>query len=151
MSAMLSDLIRSLTEMVEEAKSVPLSADKCFVNRNDILYLLDDITRCMPADIEKAAEIVDGKDAIIEDAKKQAEAILINAKKQADIMIQKEQIVIDAEEHAKEIILNAQTKSVEIKKSVTEYCADTLLQTEERVALILEELKQTRQSFKKSK
>lgn len=151
MSKMLDDLLESLYEMVEEAKSVPLSADKCIVSRNDVLYLIDDALKRMPHDLANAKDIVSKKESIINEAKAQAEAIVANASKQAGTLVDKEAVVLEAEAKAREIVQNAQTKSVEIKKTVSEYCVSSLLETEEKVAVILEELKTTRQNFKKNK
>lgn len=151
MSLILNDLIQTLLETIEEAKPVPLVSDKCMVSKKDVIYILEDIIRCMPKDLEEAKEVVNAREAIINEATKQAETIVEKAKMQAEKLVDRESVTKQAEDRAKFIVQNAQTKSIEIRKDVTEYCYEALLSSEEKLAHILEELKTTRHNFKKGK
>ena len=48
--------------MVEEARSVPLSAS-CVVHRAEMLEVLDEARESLPADFESAQKIIDARDA----------------------------------------------------------------------------------------
>ena len=43
MVAELEELVNSLYETIQDAKSVPLSAEKCVIERERVLDILDDI------------------------------------------------------------------------------------------------------------
>lgn len=148
MSGMLQDLINSLYEMIEDAKAIPLSSEKCIVDREKMRYLIEEIMRCLPEDIKSAQEIMDKRNHLIAEAKSQAEAVLNNAENSARKMVSQQEVVIQAQRDAKEIVLNAQTKSGEIKKVSTDFCDDSLRRAEEGIALILEDVKNTRRKFK---
>lgn len=145
---MLQDLINSLYEMIEDAKAIPLSSEKCIVDREKMRYLIEEIMRCLPEDIKSAQEIMDKRNHLIAEAKSQAEAVLNNAENSARKMVSQQEVVIQAQRDAKEIVLNAQTKSGEIKKVSTDFCDDSLRRAEEGIALILEDVKNTRRKFK---
>ncbi|MFI3226818.1 MAG: hypothetical protein R3Y09_05315 [Clostridia bacterium] len=147
MTAMLLDLVRSMHEIVEDAKSVPLTVDKCIVDREKLLYLINETIRCLPDELENARDIVASRDQVIADAKTQAESIVANANKKVSFMVNEQEVVLAAEAQAREILLNAKTKSAEIKKLSTDYCNDSLLRTEEGLAAILEDVKNTRKKF----
>ena len=76
MSTMLQDLINSMQEIVEEAKSVPLMADRCIVDREKLLFLINETIRCLPEDLDMARDIVERRNNIISEAKSQSENII---------------------------------------------------------------------------
>ena len=45
----IEELIGTLYEMVQDARSVPFSSDKCAVEREKVLDLLDEISNQLPA------------------------------------------------------------------------------------------------------
>ena len=52
MVAVLEELVNSLYDMIQEARSVPLSAEKCMIDREKALDILDEIRTNMPKDLE---------------------------------------------------------------------------------------------------
>ena len=49
-------LLDMLYEMIDEAKNAPLSNDKCVLNRDEALDLLDEIRAQMPVELTRAEE-----------------------------------------------------------------------------------------------
>lgn len=47
-------LLDMLYEMIDEAKNAPLSNDKCVLNRDEALDLLDEIRAQMPVELKRA-------------------------------------------------------------------------------------------------
>lgn len=141
------DLANTIKETIEEAKAVPLTVDKCFIEREQLLYLIDEVIKNLPDEIEKSKEIMKNSDKILSDATKEAEKIIDKATKKAEVLVSEREIKVTAEAQAKEILLNAKTKSAEIKKLSSDYCNDSLQKTEESLAVILEEVKNTRKKF----
>lgn len=147
MENMLLDLALTIKEIVENAKSVPLTTDKCMVDREPILEHINKILSCIPDEINQATDIVKTKEQILNDAQFKADDIVNSAKKKALFLMNEQEVLKNAEKEAKEILLNAKTKSAEIKKLSTNYCGDSLQRTEESIASILEDVKNIRQKF----
>ena len=76
----IDDLINTLYEMVEDAWSMPLGNDRCVLEREKVLDILDEVRANLPSDLKMAREIVEKRNDIIAAGKKEYE----NLKKQAD-------------------------------------------------------------------
>ena len=50
----IEELIGTLYEMVQDARSVPFSSDKCAVEREKVLDLLDEISNQLPGELKQA-------------------------------------------------------------------------------------------------
>ena len=72
----IEELIGTLYEMVQDAKSVPFSGDKCSIERERVLDLLDEISNQLPGELKQAKTIVDSRSELITSAKREAENIL---------------------------------------------------------------------------
>jgi G3E family GTPase len=73
-----ADLISKLdevTELVEAAKSMPLSSS-CVVNRAELLAALDEVRDLLPQQIADASGIVADRDELVEEARREAERIV---------------------------------------------------------------------------
>ena len=51
-----------LFDMIDEAKSAPLSSEKCLINRDEALDLIDEIRAQLPAELKRAQELIRAKD-----------------------------------------------------------------------------------------
>ena len=58
-------LLDMLYEMIDEAKNAPLSNDKCVLNRDEALDLLDEIRAQMPVELKRAQELVRARDEYV--------------------------------------------------------------------------------------
>ena len=68
--------------LIEEAKSVPLSAS-CIIHRKELLAILDQARVALPSDLERATKILREQDRLISDAKQSAEDLIAEAKEEA--------------------------------------------------------------------
>ena len=50
----IEDIISALYDMVQDARAVPLAADKCIVERDKVLDMLDEIIAQMPVELKQA-------------------------------------------------------------------------------------------------
>ena len=69
------ELIEMLYTMVTEAWGVPLGNEKCIVERDKVLNLLDEIKSRLPGEIAEAKRLVASRDDYINSAKREAESI----------------------------------------------------------------------------
>mgnify|MGYP000769044625 FL=1 len=70
-------LLDMLYEMIDEAKNAPLSNDKCVLNRDEALDLLDEIRAQMPVELKRAQELVRARDEYVEAAKRDVERMML--------------------------------------------------------------------------
>ena len=69
----MEDIISALYDMVQDARTVPLAADKCIVERDKVLDMLDEIIAQMPLPIgglmtDEPAEKISRKNAEVRSA-----------------------------------------------------------------------------------
>lgn len=73
------DLIIELREVIDDAKTLPLSGGKSVIDADHIKEILDDIEETLPQEVRQAKAIVADRAQIISDAKKEGESILRSA------------------------------------------------------------------------
>ena len=136
----IEELIGTLYEMVQDARSVPFSSDKCAVEREKVLDLLDEISNQLPGELKQAKTIVDSRSELITNAKREAENIMKSAQAQARQLVSQEAIYLEAKNQANDMVRAAQDKIKELKKVTNDYVDDSLRRTEEAVAEALSEI-----------
>ncbi len=146
----LEQLINSLYEMVQDSWTVPFGGDKCMIERDRVLDILDELRMNMPSDVKMANEIVEKRNDLIAAGKREAEAIVKQAEDTARQMINETEIVQQSRRKAKEIIGNAEIQSRELRRIANDYCEDILKRAEESAAQSLEEIKKARARFRAS-
>ena len=139
----IEELIGTLYEMVQDARSVPFSSDKCAVEREKVLDLLDEISNQLPGELKQAKTIVDSRSELITNAKREAENIMKSAQAQARQLVSHE-----AKNQANDMVRAAQDKIKELKKVTNDYVDDSLRRTEEAVAEALSEIRNSRSKFR---
>ena len=58
MATGVEELLDMLYELIDEAKSVPLSSEKCIIERDKALDLLDDIKAQFPMELNEAKKLI---------------------------------------------------------------------------------------------
>ena len=142
------DIIGALYDMVQDARSMPLAADKCILERDKVLDMLDEIIAQLPGELKQSRTIVESRNELISQARREAESILRQAQEQAKQMITKEAIYIEAKRRSEELVSQTQTKIAQLRKAGNEYMDDALRQTEETIAKALEDVRDTRMKFR---
>ena len=143
-----TELLEVLYNTVADAWSVPLGKDKCMVNRESVLSLLDEIRAQLPIELTEAKRLLSARDEFVGNAKREAESIRKAAEEQARRLVEEQEITRIAKAHANEIITNSEAKSRELVRAANEYVDDALRRTEEAVAAALSEVKQSRSRFR---
>ena len=69
------DIIDMLYNMIAEAWGVPLGNDKCIVERDKALNLLDDLKATLPMELSEARRLVNARDEFVANAKQEADNI----------------------------------------------------------------------------
>ena len=144
----IEEIITTLYEMVQDAWSLPLGAEKCVVERDKVLDLLDEISNQLPGELKQAKTIVESRNEVITNAKREAENILKQAEQRAKQMISREEVYRQAEQEAAEMIKAAQQKIKELRQVTNDYVDDSMKRTEDAIALALGEIRESRSKFR---
>ena len=143
----IEELITALYDMIQDAKALPLGADKCILERDRALDMLDEISAQMPGEFKQARTIVQSREELISQARREAESIVRAARAQAEQMVQQEAIYQEARQRCEEMVQQTQGRIQELKRVSNEYVANSLLQTEEAIIKALSEVRETRSKF----
>ena len=142
------ELIEMLYTMVTEAWGVPLGNEKCIVERDKVLNLLDEIKAQLPAEVAEARRLVNARNEFIGGAKREAEAIRKAAEDRAREMVEEQEIVIAAKTRSNEVLAQAENRTRELYRVANEYVDDALRRTEEAINSALSEVRQSRSNFR---
>ena len=141
-------LIERLYAIVAEAWNVPMGNDRCIVNRNEVLEIINAMKAQVPAELAEAKRLLSAREDFILNARHEAESMRRVAEDQANQLIEREEIVRSARARSTELIAGAESKAQELTRATNDYVNDALSRTEEAMSAALEELRQTRQRFR---
>ena len=144
----IEDIISALYDMIQDARALPLGADKCIIERDKVLDMLDEIIAQMPVELKQARTIVESRNELIGQARREAEATIRQAQDKANKMIAEEAIYQEAKRQCQEMVLQTQTRMAELRKASNDYMDDALRRTEEAIAISLGDVRDTRAKFK---
>ena len=142
-------LLEELETLVETSNRIPMTT-KRMVEEDEMMRIIDSIQESLPLELEESRRIVAEKDAVLADAKKQAEDLIAQAKEYISKLTAESEIVKAAQEQANEIIANANKSSEELRNSSVQYGADVLKYVESNLEKTLESIRQNRESLRQS-
>lgn len=142
------DIIGALYDMVQDARSMPLAADKCILERDKVLDMLDEIIAQLPGEIKQSRTIVDSRNELISQARREADAILREAQEKAKQMITREAIYAEAKKRSEDLVGQTQNRINQLQKAGNDYMDESLRQTEEAISNALAEVRETRMKFR---
>jgi hypothetical protein len=143
----IEEIISALYDMVQDARAMPLAADKCILERDKVLDMLDEVIAQLPVELKQARTIVDSRNELIGQARREAESIIRKAQEEAASKVSEEAIYLEAKRQCQEMVLQTQARMAEVRKASNDYMNDALRRTEEAIALSLEDVKDTRAKF----
>ena len=140
-------LLDSLYNMVTEAWGVPLGVDKCIIERDKALEIINDIKANLPTALAEAKRLVAARDEFIGNAKREAEALRKTAEEKARIMVEEQEVVRVAKARSAEMISSAEAKSSELRRVASDYVDDMMRQAEQSVSAALTSLRGAHSAF----
>ena len=99
-------LLEDLEDVLDDATSIPLSK-KYAVDVDKIKTIIEDIRLNTPQETKQAKAIVDSRNNILEEAKKEAADIIAKAQEEARELVARDQITQTAQAEAADIIAKA--------------------------------------------
>ena len=89
-----------IVEQVESARAMPLSSS-CVVNRTELLAELAELRSLLPQEVRAAREVIDGRDDVLADARRDAQVILEEARAERVRLVARTEIVQQAQAEAR--------------------------------------------------
>ena len=134
----IEEMLSALYDMIQDARGVPLASDKCMVERDKVLDMLDEIISQLPVEIKQSKTIVESRNELIGQARREAENLMREAQEKADKLISEEAIYQETKRQCREMVQQTQTRMAELRKASNDYMDDALRRTEEAVAMSLD-------------
>ena len=128
----LYETVDELTTVIENARSVPMSAS-CMVPRDHLLDLLDDLRESLPEDVQAAGAIVEQRTEILQQA--QAEAERLTGATRAE----SEQLLGQSRRTREEILGTARRQRDELLAQAQADAEQLLIDAEAEAARLVEE------------
>ena len=132
------ELLDGLYSMIAEAWGVPLGNDKCIIEREKALDIINEIKAAMPSSLAEAKRLVAARDEFIGNAKKEAEALRKSSEEKAKAMVEEQEVIRVARRKSAEMISSAEAKSAELRRVAGDYVDDVMRRAEESLRSSLE-------------
>ena len=107
----IEQLIEEIEEYIDGCKPAPLSNNKILVNREELEELLVELRLRVPDEIKQYQRVISNQEAIMNDARTQADAMLQEAKSQTNEMVNDHEITQAAYQAANQIIDDANVQA----------------------------------------
>ena len=103
-------LIDMLYNMIDEAKSAAFSAEKCTINRDEALDILDEMRSKLPLELKKAKELIAARNDYVAGAKKEVEKMMRQAELDAKTKVSDSEVLYAAKEKARQMVARAEER-----------------------------------------
>ncbi len=129
-------LIDRIEELVDSGRNVPFTGGK-MVDPEKIYELIDEIRAQFPDELKQARWIVKERQEMLEEAEKEANRVLEEAKSRAEAMAADMEIVKMAEQQRAEILDDARAREREIRLGAEDYADEMLANLEVNLGKLL--------------
>ncbi len=148
MATAVDELLDMLFDMIDEAKNAAFSSDKCIIDRDKALDLIEDAKKQLPVDLAEARKILNARNEYLAAAKREADEIRKRAEIEANQMVSDAPVMAQARQKAREILSHADEEAKKTCRETNEYCVDLLRRTEDALAAAHAEMRQVHNQFR---
>lgn len=114
------ELLEEIEEIVDTAAGFPLTG-KIMVDSQELLEIVREIRAELPDEIQQAQWIKNERERIIAEAKTQYEAVIDDAQKQADALVENNDITVRAKMRADELMQVTESTAKQLKIGTYDY------------------------------
>ncbi len=97
------DILERLRDLVDEGGKLLGFIDRSVVSRSRAVELLEMLTESLPVEMEQARDLIERREEVLEDARRQAGDIVDEAVRQAERLVDADQITGLARQRASEV------------------------------------------------
>ena len=120
MATAVDELLDMLFDMIDEAKNAAFSGEKCVIDRDKALDLIEDAKKQLPVDLAEARKILSARNEYIATAKREAEEIRKRAEIEANQMVSEAPVMNQARQKAREILNQAEEDAKRARREANE-------------------------------
>ena len=121
----LKEKLDEIVAQIESARAMPMSAS-CIVNRGQVLGLLDELRDLIPAEVQRAESLLDAREDVVEDGRREAQRIIEDAHAERERLITETDVHRAAAEEADRLLGAAEHEARQMRQEVDDY-VDTKL------------------------
>jgi cell division septum initiation protein DivIVA len=129
-------LIDRIEEALDSARSLPLTRGR-LVDVEKVYEIIDEIRANFPDELKQARWIVKERQEMLEEAEKEANRVLEEARDRADAMASEQEVVRRANEQAAAILDSARQQEREIRLGAEDYADEMLANLEVNLGKLL--------------
>ncbi|MFI5052927.1 MAG: hypothetical protein ACHQDE_01080 [Acidimicrobiia bacterium] len=116
----LETLLRELREIVDAARTMPMSAS-VLVNRDEAIELIDEALSVMPEELRHARWLIKERDEYLTQARRDAEDIVEAGRVQAERMVERTEVAREARRVAQQVVAHAEADSRRLRHEAEDY------------------------------
>lgn len=143
----IDSLLNSMVALVGDARGSLFGQDKCMVDREQLLYLVDALQAEIPQEIKQAKAIIESCNELRTNAKKDAaetrkaaDQVLTEAEQRAAALIEETTIVMLAKKREEEILAEAQKMHDDLISGAIDYAKRIMEDAEHDVTAVYDTL-----------
>ena len=129
-------LIDRIEEVMDNSRTVPLMRGR-LIDIDKVYEIIDEIRASFPDELKQARWIVKERQEMIEEAEKEANRILEEARDRADAMASEQEVVKRANEQAGSVLDAARQQEREIRLGAEDYADEMLANLEVNLGKLL--------------
>ena len=115
-----NDKLDELAAMVAGARSMPMSSS-CVLNRAEVLDLIEDVRRQLPADLARADALLGDAEGVLAAARGEADEFVAAAHDERMQLVSQTQVVAQAEREASRIVAAAEQEAASMHREIDDY------------------------------
>lgn len=142
------ELLATLADIISEAWTLPLSGDKCVVERERLLDIIEETRSNLPSDFKQARMIIQSRDDLINSAKREAEVIRQQAEEKARVLVNENSITLAARSKANEIMAETERRATEMTSEAERRSRETVTAAETRANETIQKTEQRARELK---
>ena len=119
-------LLRRVVDIVNNAKSVPLSSSVMLSNKDDVLELMEDALERLPDELRQARWMLKEREEFLAKVAREGDDILEAARVRAERMVQRTEIVREAQHVATKTVEDAREQARRLRHEAEDYCDQKL-------------------------
>ena len=141
------EIIDQIEELLDGCRRIPFSAN-ILLNGDEIYDLIEELRNVMPEELKQSRWIVKERENMIEEARKQAGKIIMDAEGRAEMLIGETEIVKNATRKSEEIMSSIEVRARTIRLEAEDYADEKLANLEAVLHKLLNSIKKGREQFK---
>lgn len=146
----IEEILDEIENLMVDSTRVPFT-NKLVIEEDDLIRLLDELRELLPQEIKDAAKIVSDRQRIMEEAHKEAQHIIDQAKIYGTKLTDESTIAKQAQEQANELLSQAQKAAQELRNDSIIYAEDVFKHLEGNLQKALEVVQQGHSNLQQNK